>query len=144
MMSKTEKIERDSKIRKWFKEGVSQEEIGVRLSLTRQRVQQLEQDIGLSRGKLRVKKEYSHKCDTCNKKFTSNKQVRKFCSRECFRLSRIQKLTPAELKAKEEERKQKNREKARSYYHNVFKKRKDWQQIVKERNDKYYASHPTH
>lgn len=143
MISKKDKTERDSKIRKWFKEGVSQEEIGVRLGLTRQRVQQLEQDIGLSRGKLRVKKEYSHKCETCKTPFKSNKPNRKFCSRECFRLSRIQKLSPKEKAEREDERKRKNREKAKHYYHNVFKKRNDWQKIVKERNQKYYATHTT-
>lgn len=141
MISKSEKTERDSKIRKWFKEGISQEEIGHKLGLTRQRVQQLEQAIGIQRGKLRVKKEYSHTCATCSKSFKSNKPERKYCSRECFRKSRIQVLTPKEQAEREELRKQKNREKARNYYHNVFKQRPDWQKIVKERNDKYYATH---
>jgi len=143
MISKKVKTEREDKIRKWFKDGVSQEEIGERLGLTRQRVQQLEQSIGLSRGKLRVKKEYKQKCQTCHKSFTSNKEDRKFCGRECFHQSRVQKLSPAEYKQREEERKRKNREKARHYYHNVFKKRSDWQEIIKKRNNKYYAHDTT-
>ena len=142
-MTKTEKKDRDGKIRKWFKEGVAQAEIGSRLDLTRQRVQQIENSLGLSRGDLRVKKEYTATCHTCKKKFTDTKPDRKYCSRECFRKSRIKTLTPAEQIERDTVRKRKNREKAKGYYHNVFKKRKDWQKLVKERNEKYYASHST-
>lgn len=139
-MTRKEKTERDSKVKNWFKEGVSQTEIGERLGLTRQRVQQLEHALGLSRGANRSRAEYTHTCHTCGTSFTSSKPHRKYCSRECFRQSRIKQYSAEELAQREAERKRKNREKARHYYHNVFKQRPDWQDVVKERNKKYYAA----
>jgi len=143
MMTKKERTERDVNVRKWFKAGVAQAVIGKRLGLTRQRIQQIENELGLSRGDLRFKKEYSAVCSTCKKTFKDTKPNRKYCSRECFRLSRIKSFTPEEEAQREQIRKKKNRAKAKHYYHNVFKQRKDWKKVVKERNEKYYANNTT-
>jgi len=143
MINKADKDKREADIRLWFSRGLSQVEIAEKLTVTRQRVQQIEAGLGISRERIYKKKEYTIKCSTCKKKFITNKKDRKFCSRECFRKSRIKKLTVKEKTEREILRREKNRLKAREYYHNVFKKQENWKDIVKERNKKQYAAQST-
>ena len=143
MMNKKDKDKRDANIQLWFSQGLSQVEIASKMGLTRQRVQQIEQELGISRERVYKKKEYGIVCGKCKKKFVTNKKDRKFCSRECFCKSRINNLTDKELEEREAIRKEKNRLKAKKYYHNVFKKQNNWKEIVKERNKKQYATQST-
>ena len=143
MINKVNKENREASIRLWFSRGLSQVEIAEKLEVTRQRVQQIEAGLGISRERIYKKKEYTLKCATCKKKFVTNKLGRKYCSRECFRKSRIKNLTIKQKMERDILRKEKNRVKAREYYHNVFKKQANWKFIVKERNKKQHATQST-
>lgn len=128
---------REALIIKWHSKNLTQTEIADKLGVTRQRVQQLEKRLGLKRDRIKGQNKTELVCSCCKKKFLSAKSNRKFCSRECFYKSRKVVLTPKEEAKRIEEKLLKNRTKSSWYYHNVFKKKKDWQRIVKERNIKY-------
>jgi len=134
---------RNRKIEEWMKEGLSQATIADKLKITRQRVQQIEASLGLSRERVYVKQEFSIECGSCAKQFTTNKRSRKYCSRECFCQSRKLILNQEELEEYIETKKEKNRLKAKKYYHSVFKQKEDWKEIVKERNKRQYATQST-
>lgn len=139
-MKEKEKEARNLKIQKWMDEGLSQASIAGKLHITRQRVQQIESSLGLSRERIYIKNSFNIKCGTCKNKFTTNKKDRKYCSRECFCKSRVKHRTKTEQITFDLEKKEKNKIKAKNYYHNIFKKKKDWKSIVQERNKKQYAS----
>ncbi len=132
------KNKRDEEVLKLRKQRKTQSFIADKLGVTRQRVQQIEQRLGLSsRREERHYKVYPFVCCTCKEKHTSRTEDRKFCSRECFSASRRLKLSPQEAKRKLELKKEKNRERSRKYYHTIFKKKADWKDIVKKRNTNY-------
>lgn len=130
---------RDTQIKKWRAKHISQNEIARRLGVTRQRVQQIERLLGL--GPRRVPGVYvQHEitCRQCGKTKFFRTAGRTYCSRECFHESRKQKkLSPEQFAEHERVSREKNRIRAQKYYHLVFKKRPDWQKIVKQRNKKY-------
>lgn len=128
---------RDSQLVKWHSKGLTQTDIAEKIGVTRQRVQQLEKRLGLTREHTKGITKFSLTCETCRNEFLSSKNNRKFCCRDCFYASRKITLTPKEEEARLLAKRKRNQEKASHYYHNVFKKRKDWRKIVKERNLKY-------
>jgi transcriptional regulator with XRE-family HTH domain len=123
---------RDVKIRIWREENLSQKEIAKRLGVSRQRVQQLEKTLGLSsrRGNRIVE---TIMCSFCGERFTGVRG-RLFCSRICFGRSRKVKRSEEELEQLIELRRTRARERSRRYYHQVFKKKKNWKKIVQKRN----------
>lgn len=143
MMTKKQRDDRAQKIRSWNKDGKTQEFIAEQLGLTRQRVQQLEQELGLIRGRARGKKMYKRVCEYTGETFETTKPDQKYKDREAFLAARRNLLTPEKKEERDAIRKEKNRLKARNYYHNVFKKRADWKKIVKKRNQKQYAAQST-
>ncbi len=132
---------RNEKIRKWRGQGVSQSEIARRLGgITRQRVQQIERKLKLGpRRDPKLRKTYEVTCKNCEKVFTSSVDGRLYCSRACFFAKQHLRLTPEQRLKSAARSKLKNRQRARDYYHNVFKKRQDWRKIVRQRNAKYAA-----
>lgn len=144
MPSKTNTEQRKNTVLALVAAEKTQTEIAKELGVTRQRVQQIEKQLGIARGRKKHKKFYTLTCQYCGKKFKSLKPTQKYMNRECFRLARINKLSEEEKRVREERRKKKNREKANHYYHNVFKKRNDWQDIVRQRNQKNYATQCPH
>lgn len=124
----------DTSVLAWWKQGLTQAAMAERLGITRQRVQQIERRLGLDRRHVPGERtQYIFKCMTCRKESSSLVNGRKYCSRSCFVDSR-RKIVSVE---EQEIRRKKNRARAHSYYHDVFKKRKDWRQIVRERNLRY-------
>lgn len=129
---------RNRQIVKWRNANVSQMLMASRLGITRQRVQQIERALGLGRRRIPgVYKKYTFKCKQCEKEVSIRTSGRIYCGRSCFFQSRKIILTPQEDQARQEKRKEKNRMRALSYYHQVFKKRVDWKDILKTRNEKY-------
>lgn len=130
--------ERDREIREGRKNEVPQTEMGRRLKITRQRVQQIERRLGLGLRRVPgVYKEYTFKCKECGKKVVLKLSGRIYCSRECFFKSRKIERTSEEIKKKDLLSKKKNRLRSRKYYYEVFKNKPDWREIVKGRNEKY-------
>lgn len=132
--------QRNNKIVKLHAKGKTQQEIADVLGLTRQRIQQIERELGLRRDRSKGVREYTLICQYSGKKFTSRNKKQKYASREFFYLSRRKYKTPAELKARQDARREKNRLKAAWYYYNVLKKRPDFKEIVRRRNQKYAVS----
>lgn len=123
---------RDIKIKIWRQEQLSQKEIAQRLGVSRQRVQQLEKTLGLpSRRGNRITETIM--CTYCGERFTGVRG-RLFCSRVCFGKSRKVRRSEEEMEAIVEARRARARERSRQYYHNVFKKKKNWRKIVQKRN----------
>lgn len=135
----TDNGRRDELIRKWREEdsNITQIEIGNRLGITRQRVQQIERRIGLGpRRKKGEYKTYTFNCKQCRKKKVVKLSGRIYCSRKCFFESRKVKRTAEEERVRREKRLERNRVRSKWYYHNVFKKRKDWRAIIRKRNSR--------
>lgn len=132
--------QRNKQIVKLHKEGRTQQYIANTLELTRQRVQQLEQELGLKRDRARGVKEFELVCQYSGKKFKSRNRHQKYAKREYFYLARRKYHTKEEIEAYNERRREKNRQKASWYYYNVLKKRPDFKEIVRARNRKYAVS----
>lgn len=129
---------RDNDIREWRRANVPQTKMAQRLGITRQRVQQIERRLGLGLRRVPgIYKKYTFKCRYCKKEVSIKLAGRIYCSRECFFMSRQVARTPEEERGRLENRKQKNRDRSRSYYYGVFKKKSDWRDVVKKRNEKY-------
>lgn len=144
LMNQSERIERGELISRLKDQGLTQVEIAAKLGITRQRVQQLERFFGLSpRRIVGVRKEYNFLCKQCSKKFTTLFKGRQYCSRDCFSKSRRKYRSAAERKVMLEKRRLQAIERSRLYYHKVFKKRKDWKDIVRMRNQRYTQVHLT-
>lgn len=129
--------QRNSKIVKLHRQERTQQYIADALGLTRQRIQQIERELGLTRDKTNRFKIYTLTCKYSGKQFTSRNKKQKFATREYFYLSRRKYRTKEELAAQKEKKRQKNREKAAWYYYNVLKKRPDFREIVRQRNQRY-------
>ncbi len=132
--------QRNNKIVKLHEKGRTQQYIADTLGLTRQRVQQIERELGLKRDKTSRFKIYTLTCHYSGKKFQSRNKKQKFATREYFYLSRRKYRTKEELAAQKEAKREKNRQKAAWYYYNVLKKRPDFKEIVRQRNQKYAVS----
>lgn len=132
--------QRNNKIVKLHEKGYTQQYIANTLGLTRQRVQQIERELGLTRDKASRFKIYTLTCQYSGKKFESRNKKQKFATREYFYLSRRKYRTKEELAAQKEAKREKNRQKAAWYYYNVLKKRPDFKEIVRQRNQRYAVS----
>lgn len=127
---------RNNTIVKLHKRGCTQQEIADELGLTRQRVQQIERELGLTRER-KSSQGYQLVCQYSGKKFWSHNKNQKYATREYFYLARRKYRTKEELERYMEKKREQNRKKAAWYYHNVFKRRSDWRDIVRQRNQKY-------
>jgi transcriptional regulator with XRE-family HTH domain len=127
---------RDALITRWrYKK--SQSEVARLLGVSRQRVEQLERRLGLEPRRVKgVYKTYPTTCKGCGELFYAKTPGRTFCTRPCFFQYRKMFLTPEEKKKRKEEVRIKNRERSRAYYHQVFKRRSDWKDIIRKRNEK--------
>ncbi len=116
--------------------GLSILEISEKVGLSRQRVHQILKKIDApmrSRGKPRGESK-DFVCKTCGTKFSSQEKRRVFCSQECSRNYTRVALSKEERAKKEELKKEFARKRASKYYHEVFKKREGWSDVVRERN----------
>lgn len=123
--------------------GLTQEEIGSELGVTRQRVQQMEHKFFGPRRDPDKHKEYILECSQCGNTKRLPVSGRKFCSRRCFFLSRRIVRTKVETERILERRKARNRQRSKLYYHSVFKRKAGWKAIVRERNRRYAQKHLT-
>lgn len=131
-------VKRDEKIRAWRSKRVSQAVMASRLGITRQRVQQIESRLRLGPRRLPgARRLHQAKCAYCGALFSVRVPGRKFCSRACFFASRKVTRSKAEQRKFDERRSARNRLRSKHYYHNVFKNRKNWRAIVKDRNRRY-------
>lgn len=134
---------RDRQVKAWREMGLSQSAIARKLKITRQRVQQIEQRLGLpkrNRGNLPV---LNVVCRQCSDYFKSKNGKRKFCSRKCAGLAKRVNRSPAEQERYTQMKREKMKAYAKWYYHNVFKKRSDWKEVVKIRNRRW-LTHQRH
>lgn len=122
-----------------FNKGLTQAKIAEKLGITRQRVQQIEKSLGVKRTK-KGPKLYERKCKYSGETFFTTKRNQQYKSRENYIAHRRNMYTEEELLKRDEKRREKNRKKASRYYHEVFKRRPDWQKIVKQRNQRAYAA----
>lgn len=131
--------QRNAQIVKLHAKHKTQQEIASKLNLTRQRVQQIEKELGLKR--IRVpSKGYRLVCKYSGEIFYSRNKNQRYAKREYFYLARRKYKTPEQIAAYLEKKREKNRKKAAWYYHHVFKKRSDWREVVRARNIKYAVS----
>ena len=132
---------RDEKVLKYQKNGLTQLQIAEKLGITRQRVQQFESRLGVSRKNIVKKRDFfSFTCNQCKKteelvKMKHNLR-RKYCSLTCTRLSRRVFLTPEQQKAKINQKNERDNERSLKYYYEVFKKLPDWRERVKRNNQR--------
>ena len=128
--------EKNREIIKVMKEaGHTLESIGNKIGLTRERVRQIEMEMGFPKrqGRRAPRIEKQCKNPNCDKKITllvSAQFSKMFCSKKCKHACRLRK-TIAEKRAYWNLR-------TKTYYHNVLKKRPDFKERVRERNMKYY------
>ena len=134
--TKKQRDARDKKVVKWSKT-LTQREIGKRLGVSFQRVQQLMKQLNLPT-RVRVPVVHSFVCKNCKKAFSSKLKNRTHCSRECVHEASKVHRSATEQKAFLAKLREKGRIRANNYYHQVLKKRNDWRQIIRERNKKYY------
>jgi len=111
-------------------------EVSNHFSLTRQRTHQILLKMGVKmrpRGRARGPSN-DFKCRQCGQPFVSQIKKRVFCSRQCSHSAMRKYRTKPEQRALEQLRKKKAAARARNYYHNVFKKKSDWREVVRKRN----------
>jgi DNA-binding XRE family transcriptional regulator len=89
--------QRHNKIIQLHLSGKTQQDIADSIGLTRQRVQQIEKNLGLVRNKDSSIKVYTITCSYSGKKFQTRNKNQKFATREYFYLSRRKYRTPEEL-----------------------------------------------
>jgi len=133
--------ERDKKIVEECLGGAPMVSLAKRHGLTRQRIEQIVKNSGVTVPKRqRSVLMFSHTCNNCEKVFESTQSNRKYCCVECGHLGRRVYKTEEERRKRDEEKRRKYAQRSLHYYHNVFKKKPNWRQIVKERNDRYAAA----
>lgn len=136
------KADRDTVVRVMYRKGATQEQIAEKLSVSRQRVQQIEKRLGLRpRRDPELPKVTTFICSTCYKSFSARGGARKYCSRPCFATAQKVSLTKDERKKRMDARREINRQRSRDYYYNVFKKQRNWRTIVRKRNEAYVQRH---
>lgn len=130
---------RDERIKKYYNQGLTQRQVAEKESITYQRVQQLERSIGLPPRAEKTPEGGKHEftCKECGKTARSRQKNRVYCSRACRDEGRRVHKTQAQRKAFAVQRREEARRRSHEYYHNVFKLRKDWKNVVRMRNDKY-------
>lgn len=132
-----EKSGRNERIIVAYNNGATIAMLSEELGVTRQRIQQILKRSNVTmrrRGKPR-KERFSIDCRQCGKNFESLVETRVFCSRRCTHLSIRKYRTPKEKRAAKKAKMVAARERANRYYYEVFKKRSDWRNIVRERNN---------
>lgn len=128
-------VKRDDKIKQWRKEGKTQQQIADLLSITRQRVQQLERKLKLpARERYPGRSAREHKCKECGMQFKNYRDDSVYCSIKCSALGRRIYKTAEERRRAVEKHKTRMRQRAKKFYHNVFKKNPQWKEIVRARN----------
>ncbi len=117
-------------------EELTQKQIAEKLGVSRQRIQQLEKKYQMPprRDPLNPIR-HSITCKKCSKVFLSTNKHRVYCSRDCFIKAQKERWSPEEIIERMKRKKESNKIRAKKYYHEVFKKKKDWQKIVKMRNN---------
>lgn len=143
MKTKKPLAERDKQIEAEYEGGSTMQAIADKHGISRQRVEQILRSAGVERGRKRRILEIEYSCLECGKKFTSSQKERKFCSLSCSHEGRKVYKTKEAVASHRKELREYYAEKARDYYHNVFKKKKNWKQIVKERNQRRAAEQKT-
>ena len=128
--------DRTRRVKEFREKGMPQVEIAKKLRVTRQRIQQIEAGLGFPKRERSLLPVLNSVCRNCNDYFKTKNHKRKFCSRKCAGFFKRIAKTPAEMKERLEERKAEMRKYASWYYYNVFKKRPDWQDIIKKRNNR--------
>lgn len=127
--------ERDRQVAAYCSEGFTQKKIASKLGISYQRVQQIEKRLKLKREPKPVPL-IVYSCQQCGVKFKDTRLDRVFCSSKCHRASK-----KVELSSEELERRRAHRNAfANDYYHNVLKKKPNWQSIVRERNYRAHLS----
>jgi hypothetical protein len=123
-----------------YNNGSTQESIGVCFGITRQRVQQILKKIPGYKARIKKTLFISYICRFCGKEVIKPNYygTHKYCDRKCSDKAKIKK--PEDLSINDpvkRKRKRKRRaEQANWWYHNVLKKRKNWRDIIKERNNR--------
>lgn len=130
-------VKRDDKIKQWRTEGKTQQQIADLLSITRQRVQQLERKLKLPpRERYPGRSAREHKCKECSMPFKNYRDDSVYCSVKCSAIGRrIYKTAEARRRAAEKHH-IRMRQRAKKFYYEVFKKNPRWKEIVKARNQK--------
>jgi len=136
MQNKIDLVERDTGIVKEYRGGATMQVIADTHKISRQRVEQILRLAGVERGGKRKIKEVIYTCQECGKEFKSYQKGRKFCSLKCSHSGRRSYKTEEEISARKKELRTYYAGKSNDYYHNVFKKRSDWKDIVKGRNQR--------
>lgn len=119
-----------------YQSGETIADLAQKIDRSRQRVQQILKEEGVElrpRGRSRVVERFTRTCVVCSCEFISRDPDANFCTGAC---ARQYKLLHTDFDAVRAARREKERVRAYNYYHNVFKKRKDWQEKVHERNQK--------
>lgn len=128
---------RDSKIVKEYLKGkVTMQSIADSEGISRQRVEQILRKNNVPKRPLKQKIILSYICSECKKNFKTENVGRKYCSSKCSALGRRKYKTPEQIAKHKEELRIKNAKKANFFYHNIFKKRENWRDIVKDRNNR--------
>jgi len=140
-MDKTIQL-RNKKITILHTKGKTQQYIATKFNLSRQRVQQIERSLGLHRDKPRGNTTYKLKCQYSGEIFETRNKAQKYAIREYYYLARRKSRSKDEQEEFIKERRERLRLKASWYYHVVFKKKDDWQDIIKARNQKYAPHAP--
>ncbi len=127
--------ERDNFVLNSWKKHVPQVEVAKVLGVTRQRVQQIERRLGLGSRREQIEiKRYESTCGVCKKQVFAKAKQRKFCSRACYYVSKQRLLTDKEREEKLQQKRLRDRNRSKKYYHEVFKKKPNWRALVKDRN----------
>jgi hypothetical protein len=142
-MQKTDIKKRDKEIIKKYKKGVDEAGCNVTMqtladehNVSRQRIEQILRNAGVERSGKKKTREITFACQECDKDFRSYQGNRKYCSLKCSHLGRRKYKTKKEIEEHKKRMREYYAEKSHNYYHNIFKKRKDWKDIVRDRNRK--------
>jgi hypothetical protein len=139
MKNKTGVEARNESIVSLYKDGQTMQDIADTYKISRQRVEQVLRANGVPRvgSGRRAVKAMGFICKECGAAFESTLQGRKYCSVECSQLGRRKYRTDEERAVRREELKEYYSRKSREYYQEVFKKKKNWREILRERNSRY-------
>lgn len=122
-------------------QGKTQQEIASVLSVSRQRVQQIEKSIGLPpRSLTRRAVLRTIRCLHCNKEISVYSKTQIYCSRACYTAQKVGRVSEEERLEIRRKRMIANRARAKRYYHTVFKKNDNWRELVKEKNRRYLGN----
>lgn len=139
MKNKTWVETRNENIVSLYKDGQTMQGIADIYKISRQRVEQVLRANSVPRvgSGRRAVETILYTCKECGDTFESNLRDRKYCSIECSQLGRRKYKTEEERASRKQELKEYYSRKSKEYYQGVFKKKKNWREILKERNSRY-------